>query len=320
MSVRRVYIDTDIALGCQNADVDDAVAVLLALAEPSLSVIGISPSSGNVPGFKSGPCLDALLNRIGKSDVPHASFASGLWDQSGWVASHRWINQPKEKTFGSYGNEMRSADFMVNTLLAEKEPVEMITIGPLSNLATALVLCSEIKKKITHLSMMGGTWKTPGVGGNPIEFNMLCDPEAASFVMQSGIPVRMFGLDVTKKRKITPPDMQPWINSSSPFLRDLGEKCIAFMEFRAKRDGYDTSYAFFHDVMPVLSLVHPEWFTMRPCDIQVDTQGEFTRGMTVIDFKKRTRSALSDAVAIDVDCDRVFSYVLNAFLATYGSI
>lgn len=316
---QRVFIDTDIALGCQNADVDDAVALLLALAEPSLSVIGISPSSGNVPGKKSGPCLDSLLKRIGRDGIPHASFPSALWDTSKWVADTRWAKQPPETFPAVFGNGMQAAEFMARTILREVNPVTVITIGPLTNLATSLVAYPNLKDHIAQLVMMGGTWKMPGYAGQTKEFNILCDPEAASYVMNSGIPVMMFGLDVTKKRKIVPTDLEAWLHSGS-FLHDIGERCSAFMHYRAKRDGYNIPYAFFHDVMPIAFLVHHQWFAMKPCDIQVAADGEFTRGMTIVDFKKRQRACLKDQIAVDVDSDAVFSYVRDTFLRVYGKI
>lgn len=313
----KVFIDTDIALGSQNADVDDAVAILLALCEPTLEIVGISPCSGNVPGIKSGPNLDALLVRSGKEDIPHASCAAASWDQSGWVQETRWNKQPKEDHPSVFGNGQSASEFLAQTVLHSEEPVTVITIGPLTNIATALASHSDCKTHIKEIRMMGGTWKMPGIQGQLKEFNMLCDPEAAHFVMQSGIPIVMFPLDVTKKRKVTPEDVQCWVDSDSPFLQKLGICCQNFMTYRAKRDGYDSPYAFFHDVMPIISLLHPSWFTLSPCDLQVDVDGAYTRGMTVIDFKKRTRPELRDSIAIDVDAEAVFHYVISKLSESY---
>lgn len=318
MSVFSILIDSDMALGSKNADVDDALAILLALSEPALSVKGISPSAGNVPGEKSGPNIDRLLRMIG-STVEHASFAARCWNPSLWVYK-RWEKQEPVEMQRTFGNGMTSADFIAGKLLKSSEPLYVVTIGPLTNIAAALSMYPEVVHKIKALYMMGGSWHEPGVGGGEAEFNMLCDPEAAQFVFSFPLKIVMFGLDVTKKRKIVPDDLKSWMNSGSPFLRYLAQECISFMHFRAQRDGYEIPYAFFHDVMPIIGLLYPEWFTFVPCKIDIDTDGEFTRGKTLIDIKLRGEKAFPHLVAKDVDAEETFCYVCSKIMSSYGDI
>ncbi|WP_428770754.1 nucleoside hydrolase [Treponema sp. HNW] len=318
MAVFPVLLDSDMALGSKHADVDDAIAILLALSESGLSVKGISPSAGNVSGEKSGANIDRLLRIIGCT-VEHASFPSHTWDPSLWIYN-RWAKQESSEIKTCFGNQMRSVDFIAAKLLESPEPLYIITIGPLTNIATLLSIYPESVQKIKAVYMMGGSWYTPGVDGGEAEFNILCDPEAAQFVFSFPLKIVMCGLDITKKRKIFPRDLSPWIDSGRPFLKYLAEVCISFMNFRALRDGYHPPYAFFHDVMPILALLYPEWFTFVPCKIDIDTDGEFVRGKTIIDVKLRGRQSFPHLVAKDVDEEKVLYYVVSKIMSAYGDI
>lgn len=306
-----VIIDSDMALGCPKADVDDAIAILVALSEPGLEVIGISPSAGNVPGEYSGPNINRLLKEIGRESVPHARRASAFVSEDHWIEEGRWkaLGLPEQDPALLEGE--RSVDFIIRRLSEAKEPVVFINIGPLTNLALALKVEPRIAKKIKALYMMGGTWFMPGVGGKDKEFNIFADIDAAARVFLTDLKIVIFPLDVTKKKKIYPEELSLWKDSSSAFSRYLYNECTAFMAARAKRDGYPDPHAFFHDVMPVLAIDHPDWFSLTPCTVHIDTTGENTRGKMVVDTKLRGRKEHRHLIATDVKEDKVLEYVLS---------
>ncbi|MBR1920149.1 MAG: nucleoside hydrolase [Spirochaetales bacterium] len=306
-----IIIDSDMALGCRNADVDDAIAILVALSEKELEVIGISPSAGNVPGDYSGPNIDRLLRIIGRESVPHARRASAFVSEDHWIEEGRWKALGLAEQDPALLEGERSVDFLIRRLSEASEPVVLVNIGPLTNLALALKVEPRIERKIKALYMMGGTWFMPGVGGKDKEFNILADIDAAASVFLSNLKIVIFPLDVTKKRKIYPEDLALWKDSSSAFSRYLYNECTAFMKARAKRDGYPDPHAFFHDVLPVLAIDHPEWFSLTPCSVHIDTIGERTRGKMVVDTKLRGRREHRHLIATDVRENEVLKYVIS---------
>ncbi len=312
-----IIIDSDMALGSSHADIDDAIAILLALDNPSLDVLAITGSGGNVSVDHSCRNIDRLLKLLGKSDIPHCFSMSRPLDATLWVDA-RWRQQEQEDILGQ-DCSFTSSDLIRKTLRESSVPITLISLGPLTNIALALVTEPELCKKVRKLVMMGGSFRTPGVSGGPAEFNIKADPEAAALVMCLPIDILMFGLDVTKKKTVRPEDIVQWDRGDSPFLRYLHDASEAFMHFRAKRDGYDEPYAFFHDALPVIYLSNPELFEMVPCSISVDTSGFLTRGVTVIDTKILACDARHQYAA-DVDEEKVFSLILNRVSDGYRDI
>ncbi len=317
MTPRPVVFDTDMALGTPNADIDDAVALLLALDEPALDVLAVTGTGGNASINHACRNIDSLLATVGHQAIPHSWCATLPLDSSRWV-KHRWeANEKTEQPFPD--TSFTSSDLIRKTLRESARAVTVICIGPLTNLALALATEPMLCSKIDSVVMMGGSFRMPGVAGGPSEFNILCDPEAAALVFSMPLKIYLFGLDVTKKRPVYPVDIESWNLPDHPFLKYLYENCIAFMHHRAKRDGYDTPYSFFHDALPVLYLKFPQWFTMTPCSVKIDLCGTLTRGMTIID-PKVDASAATCWFATDVDESAILAYICDSIVRKYMGV
>lgn len=315
---RAVIIDTDLAFGSPHADVDDVVALLLCLASDQFSVRAVLASGGNVPSERASAHIENVLTRTGNAHIPHSYSIARPFDPSLWVQM-RWKNLEEEYLPPPPPDALNSAALLTKILLESDEPLDLITIGALSNVAIAYTHNPAIAQKIGRIYMMGGSQRMRGVGILS-EFNIAVDPIAASIVFESGIPITMFGLDVTKKRRIYPKDIQPWNNSTMPFVKELHDAAVSFMKYRAKRDNYDEPYAFFHDAMPVLYCMYPHLFNIKKCTIRVDTDGEYTRGMTVIDFKERKGKKLCHEVALDVDADECLNVIIQDIVTYWGKV
>src|SRR3989475_2849313 len=195
----RVVIDTD-------PGVDDALALLLAMRSPELKIEAITPVAGNVPLELSLPNALRMVEIAGRTDIPvaagaktpllrrlvTAAYAHGENGLGGTV-----FPEPKIKPIAE-----PAAKFISQIVRKYPGEVTLITIGPLTNIATALTADAELAGMIKSLVMMGGSLS----GGNitpAAEFNVYVDPEAARIVFQSGIPITMVGLDVTRKTSLT---------------------------------------------------------------------------------------------------------------------
>lgn len=306
--MRKIIIDTDIAFGTAGADIDDAVALLCALKLENGKVIAVTPVGGNVSSENASSNLDKLLKRIGKASLPHGISRSLPMDPSFWVEDRWNKHERNEKALNS---SLLQSVLLLKKTLEENKDVTIITIGPMTNIAYLLRQYPYIKNSIKEIFSMCGSISTPGVNSGRAEFNILSDPEAASIVFSSGIPITVFPLDVTKKRKVSPEDVLSW-NSFSLLLKELSDSSIAFMEYRAKRDGYSPAYAFFHDVLPVIYVDHPEFFTIKKADISIALDGCYSRGVMSVDFRKDS----CNSIAVDVDDDALFKY-MNRLIYLY---
>ncbi|HXK04261.1 MAG TPA: nucleoside hydrolase, partial [Verrucomicrobiae bacterium] len=195
---RRIIIDTD-------PGTDDALAIFLALKSPELKVEALTPVAGNVPLDLTLPNALRLLEIAGRTDIPvaagadkpllrrlvTASYAHGENGLGGVVFPDPKIKPVSESAPELIRRVVRSAPSTIN----------LIALGPLTNLALAFRADPELPKLIPNLTLMGGSLS----GGNvspSAEFNIYVDPEAASIVFRSGVPITMVGLDVTRKAMV----------------------------------------------------------------------------------------------------------------------
>src|SRR5581483_12320378 len=195
----RVIIDTD-------PGVDDALALLLAMRSPELKIEGITPVAGNVPLELTLPNALRMVEVAGRTDIPVAAGAKAPLVRRLVTAQYAHgenglggavFPEPKTKPIAD-----PAAVFIRNTVRKYPGEVTLIAVGPLTNVANALNLDPELAGMIKGLTIMGGSLS----GGNitpAAEFNIYVDPEAARIVFQSGIPVNMVGLDVTRKTSLT---------------------------------------------------------------------------------------------------------------------
>src|SRR6202049_2989301 len=195
----RVIIDTD-------PGVDDALALLLAMRSPELKIEAITPVAGNVPLELTLPNALRMVEIAGRTDIPVAAGAKGPLMRRLVTAAYAHgenglggalFPEPKIKPVTEPAAELIRQ-------IVRKYPgeVTLLPVGPLTNIATALSLDSELAGMVRGIVMMGGSLS----GGNitpAAEFNVYVDPEAARMVFQSGIPITMVGLDVTRKTSLT---------------------------------------------------------------------------------------------------------------------
>ena len=281
MARKKIIIDTD-------PGQDDAVAILLALASPEdLEVLGVVAVAGNVGLEKNAKNALKVVELSGRMDVPVYAGCARPMARPLVTAEHVHgdtglngpdLPEPKLRLESQHG-----VDFIIQTLVNNAPgSVTLCTLGPLTNIAMALIKAPEIAERIERIVMMGGAYFEVGNITPAAEFNIYVDPEAAHVVFTSGVPITVLPLDVTHMIQSTRERLDA--------IRELGNRAggavadmLTFSEgFDLKKYGW--AGAPLHDPCVIAWMLDPALFEGRQCNVSIEVVGELTRGMTVADY------------------------------------
>lgn len=264
---------------------DDAIALILALASPKLNVLAVTTSAGNQTPDKTLRNALRILTLLGRHDIPVAGgapkpllreliIADNVHGESG-------LDGPALPEPGFTPQALTAVELMAKTLRASTEPVTLVPTGPLTNIALLLSAHPELKAKIARIVLMGGS-AGPGNWTPAAEFNIYVDPEAAKMVFGAGVPITMCGLDVTHAAQVMDEDIERIRAITNPIARTVAELLDFFMIYHR-----DPKWGFvgapLHDPCTIAWLLRPELFEGIECHVSVETQGQYTVGMTVVD-------------------------------------
>lgn len=277
---RRIIIDTD-------PGQDDALAILLAMASPELEIAGITTVAGNVPLDLTTSNALKLCELTGRTDIPVVAgsirpllrpliTAELVHGKTGLDGS----GLPDPVTRPVPGH---AVDWIIDTILAApKETYTLCPLGPLTNIASALVREPRIAPWIREIVFMGGGFFEGGNTTPAAEFNIYVDPHAAHVVMTSGIKLTMVPLDVTHKALMT----RDWLKKVAAIGTKVARSAAGMLDFyeRFDMDRYGTAGGPLHDPCVIAYLLKPELFGGRDCHVAIELTGEHTLGMTVVDW------------------------------------
>jgi purine nucleosidase len=297
-----IIIDTD-------PGPDDALAILLALgAADRLDLLGITAVAGNVPVGQTTANALRICRLAGRPDVPvyrgcprpilrplhTAEFICGTDGLAGMS-----IPGP-----GREPEATHAVTYLVDTLRNwTGEPVTLCALGPLTNLALALIQSPDIAGSIDRLVIMGGARDLGNITA-AAEFNFFVDPHAARIVFDARIPITLFGLNATYQAVATAARRQPLGDAEGPVTRQV----LAMLERDrpgGKALGDDGGHPM-HDPCVVAWLLWPELFTGRDCRVDIETAEGPTVGRSTIDWWGRDQRPANAHVIDDVDADRMF--------------
>lgn len=274
-----IIIDTD-------PGVDDAAAILLALASPELTVLGVTVVAGNVGLEASVSNACKLLALAGRCDIPVHAGASRplLRDQVMGKYAHIGVFSDQIVPPADLLPQRVSAiSFIVDQArlaISEGRRITICAIGPLTNIALALRLDPDIAQGIDRIVVMGGAFATPGHRTPWSEYNIYADPHAAAIVFASGVPLTLFPLDVTLLALFTQMDLVELEVSDGPAGRALAGLLRSFDRSDIQR--YGRPGGPIHDAMTIAFLLQPRLFTGADAAIGVTLCGP-TAGQTWID-------------------------------------
>jgi inosine-uridine nucleoside N-ribohydrolase len=272
---QKIIIDTD-------PGVDDAFALFLAMRSPELQIEAVTPVAGNVSLDLTLANALRLLEIAGRSDIPVAPGASSplirrLVDAA-YAHGNNGLAGVDFPTSKLQPVKDRASDLICKIVRANPGAVIIVGIGPLTNVALALRQDPDIAPMVQGLVLMGGSLS----GGNvtpAAEFNFYVDPEAASIVFNSGIPIRMVGLDVTRKVELTGEHIEKLRAGSGP----VSEAAARIGDFAMKMHRNETSAAHMHlhDPLAVSCLIKPDILTFEDYHVEIETFGTITAGESV---------------------------------------
>ena len=291
----RIILDTD-------PGIDDAIALLLALASPELELCGITTVSGNVGLPAATANALRVLELAGRSDIPvapgcgrplvrpihHAREfhgADGLGD----------IGLPRATTVPSAEHAL---DLITREVL-DGEPVTLIAVGPLTNVALLCALRPAIVSRLDRLIVMGGAIARGNVRPNG-EFNTWADPEATQRVLAAEVPTTWIGLDVTHRATLAPDDVDELRAGGS-----AAQAAAAMLDFYGSRELADGPWAApMHDALAVACAIDSTLIETRAHRIEIDCGGELSRGTMVVSDGRHTDLPANGHVAVGVDAPR----------------
>lgn len=287
--MRRFIIDTDTAS-------DDAVAIIMALREPSVKVVAITVTFGNMPldlAVKNALISVEMANTYKPPVFPGMQHPI-LRDQ---INGKRVHGQDGLGDIGYPNPVLKSeskhaVDAILDVVKKSEEPLEIISLGPLSNIAMAILKEPETMKKVKSITMMGGAQLGFSAKTPTAEFNIFCDPEAADIVFSFSIPFVLVPLEVCYGgTEINEADMKVLKDLKNPvadFCVDCNTALIAFNEKVKGRRVISLP-----DPTAVATAIKPELIEESyPSYTRVDVSGSLAYGQTVIDRKKAQKNSV----------------------------
>ncbi|WP_429026950.1 pyrimidine-specific ribonucleoside hydrolase RihA [Aeromonas veronii] len=282
---------------------DDAIALILALASPELKVLAVTTSAGNQTPDKTLNNALRILTLLGRDDIPVAAGAPKPLARELIIADNvhgeSGLDGPKLPDPAFVPQAMTGLELMAKCLRESLEPVTLVPTGPLTNIALLLAAHPELKPKIARIVLMGGA---AGAGNwtPAAEFNIYVDPEAADMVFKSGIPITMCGLDVTHEAQVMDEDIERVRAITNPVAQCVAELLDFFMIYhRDPKWGF--AGAPLHDPCTIAWLLAPELFHGVECRVDIETRGEHTVGMTVVDRYGLTGKPANALVLLGLD-------------------
>ncbi|CAG7616450.1 Pyrimidine-specific ribonucleoside hydrolase RihB [Paenibacillus solanacearum] len=266
----RMILDTDIG-----TDSDDAVALALAMRSPEITVEGVTTVYGNV--IVRSKIAQKIMALSGAGEAPvYAGIVKPLLHNREvfWAGIEgEGLDLVDDREEGT----KHAVDYIIETVMGNPGEITLVTIGPLTNIAAAIIREPRVAKAVKEIVMMGGVTRLGSVGVElpAIEHNVKCDPEAASLVFSSGAKILMVGLDVTRQVSITRADKDELAASGTPLALTLTQQITGYMDYR-KRD-----FTFMHDPLAVALLIRRDLVKTRKMDIRVDYDHRHPTGTTV---------------------------------------
>ncbi len=326
--------------------IDDALALLLAVASPELDVVAVTCVSGNVPARQVGENTRAVLELAGRGNIPVA------------LGRETPLRKPlgtAEDTHGPRGlghaelppatqplADWHAADLIAQAARAKPGEIALVTLGPLTNLAVALEREPKLPRLLRSWTLMGGAYRTPGNTSPTAEWNIHVDPDAAAFAFETWagavakdetipLPLAM-GLDVTEQSRFIPehlraiavragarpPDAEVLAHepttavgtvADNRILRFIVDAVRFYFEFHAPNDGFYGAYI--HDAFAVAATMTRPLVQTKPVFVDVETGSGPAHAMTVADWRGLTKRPPNLDVAVSGNSEAFLRFLVE---------
>jgi purine nucleosidase len=308
--------------------IDDSLALLYACASPDADIVAVTCVSGNVEARQVAQNTLAVLELAGRADVEVA------------LGREVPLVRPLEVTPETHGprgvgyaqlpppgrplSDRHAADLIIEEAHRRPGELTLVTLGPLTNLAIAVLREPELPRLLRRWVLMGGCYRSPGNTSPTTEWNIHVDPDAAKVCLTAFGPADggpstrplALGLDVTERAKFTPEHMtalarragsrpgEPRADddasvASNPVVRYIADAMRFYMEFHSRFDGFYG--AFIHDPLAVAAALDPSLVRTEAVTVDVELGGTLTTGETVTDWRRVWGRPPNVDVAVEAD-------------------
>lgn len=309
MTARKIIIDCD-------PGIDDALALVYAHGHPGLELAGLTTVAGNVSLDKTTANALAIRDFLGVTGVPVVAGSPGPLLRSAIdardVHGESGLGQVQLPDPASGPDPGHAADFIIEQVRAAPGEITLIAVGPLTNIALAVRRYPALTTEVSDFVIMGGSAGRGNVTP-AAEFNIAADPEAAAIVFGAGWTVTMVGLDVTLQARADTA-VRARLGTLGRLAGDLMLPVIA--GYRAPGTppggGQAPDGPAVHDVCAVAHVAEPGLLSFTPAQVQVETTGRLTAGMTVTDFAAPAQQ-WNALVATGIDVPRFWDTALDSY-------
>lgn len=291
--------------------IDTAVAIALALYDPQLEVVGIAATAGNISAEEATRNVQVAVDyldpprwpRLGEALPVRYEVDGTRLHGPGGLGGIAWPYVGRHHIFPS--------DRLLVELVAEyPDEITVVCLGPLTVLARALDRDPNLSNRVRQIVVVGGAWREPGNASAVAEFHFYCDPAAARQVLRCGAPIILVPLDITRQLIVSPTEIATLTDRetrSCQFLRKILHYGVGATARLYGIEGFHLK-----DVLGVCVLACREAFQARPMTVDVETRGELTRGMLVVDLTPHRAPPNVDMV-IDVHIPTVREHLHRIF-------
>lgn len=300
MTLQRIIIDTDIG-----SDIDDAMALALAMRSPEIQLEGVTTVYGDVD--LRAKMAKKMLQLGKREDVRvYAGINNPLLNNREiWMAGHEGIGLLTDEDVIEY-DDQHAVDFIIETVMNNPGEITLVTIGPLTNIAASIVREPKVAENVKEIIMMGGVTRFGEMGPEMrlVEHNIVCDPEAASVVFRSGAPIVMVGLDVTLKVIITEEERRKLHETGDPMNMALSRMMKRWFEYNNEQHTY------MHDPLTVALVLDRSLVKTKKMKVQVEYDHRPRTGQTLATLAEDGNVD----VCLDVEQDRFIELILKRLI------
>ncbi|HLJ94777.1 MAG TPA: nucleoside hydrolase [Gemmataceae bacterium] len=306
--VRKIIIVAD-------PGIDGAFAIALALHDPEIDVLGLAATAGNVRAEQATQNVQILIEQIDPPRWPRLGAAPPVEFEEDGTRLHGagglgGVSFPCARL-----HHLHSSDKLLIDLVRQyPREVTVVMLGPLTVLARALDRDPELPLLVQRLVCVAGAWHEPGNASAVAEFHFYCDPSAARQVLRSGAPITLLPLDVTRKIVFSPTDLLELPAPESKTSRFLRQ--IVPCGIRMTSNLYGIEGFHLKDVLGVAAVTMPHVLTTKPLAVDVETRGELTRGMSVVDARPEQSAKANVDLAVGVEVPAVREYIRRILART----
>jgi inosine-uridine nucleoside N-ribohydrolase len=288
--------------------IDGAFAIALALHDPELDVLGLAATAGNISAEQATKNIQILIEQTDPPRWPRLGSAPPVEYDVDGTALHGPGGLGGATFPCAQLHHLHSSDKLLSDLVRQyPREVTVICLGPLTVLSRAIDRDPELPGLVQRLVCVGGAWHEPGNVSAVAEFHFYCDPSGARQVVRSGTPMTLIPLDMTRKIVFSPTDLLELPAPESRTCRFLRQ--IVPWGIRTTSNLYGIEGFHLKDVLGVIAVSLPGVLTTKSLPVDVETRGELTRGMSVVDARSEQHGKANVDLTVGVEVPAVREYI-----------